>query len=195
MFALDRVLRGLKFFFALAHTRKILTRSRTRRSLRNLARSHRPPTHTRPPRTVSAPNLRLWLCVRKPQKFMQYIASLVATCSVVRLKVNWLTLNKHCRVKMWNLSVNLQRFFLGFKSTVRKEYVVYWRALQICYSAILFMACLTLLSARSLAARVAITLNSFRTRDTESWKLQSVVAPPLENVVTPLYHKLSVALR
>jgi len=29
---------------------------------------------------------------------------------------------------------------------------------------------------------------------TESWKLQPVVSSPLENVATPLYHKLSVAL-
>jgi len=29
---------------------------------------------------------------------------------------------------------------------------------------------------------------------TESWKLQSVVSPPLENVTTPLYHKRSVPL-
>jgi len=29
---------------------------------------------------------------------------------------------------------------------------------------------------------------------TESWKLQYVVSPPLENVATPLYHNISVAL-
>jgi len=34
-------------------------------------------------------------------------------------------IEKHCKVKMWNLSVNLERCVLRFNSTGEKEYVVH----------------------------------------------------------------------
>ena len=37
---------------------------------------------------------------------------------------------------MWSLLDNLERSILSFESTVEKEYVVHWRTLYICSSAI-----------------------------------------------------------
>jgi len=82
---------------------------------------------------------------------------------------------------MWKHFSEPVRFFLSFNSTVEKEYVVHWRAL------LLYTTCPAISSSCHYAERISCKI-------TESWKLESVVSQPLENVATPFYHKLYASI-
>ena len=124
------------------------------------------------------------------QNLMQHVSSLVANYSVVHaIPKPGDALKNHCKVKMWNLLVNLARFFLA-KNT--DEEVLHWR------NSLNFPFSYSRLdhpykNTRSLAAVVAIIQNVFRA-STESWKLQSTISPPLDDVAKPFYPKLYVTL-
>ena len=61
------------------------------------------------------------------QNLMQHVSSLVANYSVVHsIPKPTDALKNHCKVKMWNLLVNLARFFLA---KITDEEVLHWRTL------------------------------------------------------------------
>ena len=81
------------------------------------------------PRTVLVPNTYLPLCAKKTNiHAMRFIASgNVFSGSLKRYQK--LLKEEHCKQKLWNLLVKLERFFLSFENTFEKEYVVHWRTL------------------------------------------------------------------
>ena len=75
------------------------------------------------------------------------------------------------------------------QSPVEKKYVVHWQTLQSCSSVIHAMTIYAKHSFLSDASYAHAECGSCKI--TESWKLQSVVSPPLKNVCAHLHLKLS----
>jgi len=109
-----------------------LLSTRTRRLPARTRPAHLPSTHPPHPHCFcpNFPSLHLSLSVWKLLKthsmfFIDgdnwFIGSLQRERKLLK--------KKHCKLKMLNLSDNLERFFLSFKSTIQEEYVVHWRTL------------------------------------------------------------------
>jgi len=74
-----------------------------------------------------------------------------------------------------------------------KEYKI-WTVCELFKLVLLFTTGPPILSTRWLEALVAINTELISCKITESWKLQSVLSPSLENIPTPLHHKLSCSI-
>ena len=137
--------------------------------------------------TIFIPNLHLSLCVWKPLKC--YAMCFIANGNL--LSGSFQSQQKPLKTLKKNVNPFGQPS-LSFKGTVEKEYVVHWQTLKICSPAIHDMSRHTkylFTSSASCRHTECISCNTIK-----NWKLQHVVFPPLNNVCTPLYHKLSVVL-
>ena len=97
------------------------------RLLTRFASAHSPTRATRPPRLALFLSQTCTSC-HGFWKLMQRVSSLVATF----ISKTTEGLAKHCKVKMWNLLVNLQRFFSCLRAALRVGCVIHSRTLKIC---------------------------------------------------------------
>ena len=139
-----------------------------------------------PPCTVSVPNLHLSLCTWKPQRSL-------ATCfnlfnGSFQNKQVLKTLQSKTVKPLSQLCAQLSWLWQHYW----KKYVIHWRTLSICSSALHGMPIHTEHSFASNAT--CHHAERISCKVTETGKLQSVVSPTLENVATPSYHKLYVKL-
>ena len=154
---------------------------------RLLSRPPRPALFS--PRTL--PPTPLTVCVWKTTK-ISYATRFIASGNLFsgRFQNQQKFCKKHCRVKLWNLSVKLERFFRSFKSTVEKEYAIHWQTPEIYSFAVHDVPVHT---KQSFINKVGCHhAERISCKIIESWKLQSVVCPV--HIAAPLYRELCVAL-